>query len=127
MLLAMRRTSSVVGTLACVDVSESLVCRRGARFPAGAAGYLRKVTVIERSQFTTKLTRLETRKSGCRYGHMFDEQEIYLEDIIDALRANEGKLFRAVVKKLLNDDSADSTRVAESLMQHPDLRHLIAH
>ena len=58
---------------------------------------------------------------------MFDEQEIYLEDIIDSLRANEGTLFRAVLKKLLNDDSGDSTRIAESLMQHPDLRHLIAH
>jgi hypothetical protein len=58
---------------------------------------------------------------------MFDEQEVYLEDIIDSLRANEGKLFRAVVKKLLNDDSPDSTRLAEALVQHPDLRHLIAH
>ena len=58
---------------------------------------------------------------------MFDEQEIYLEDIIDTLSANEGKLFRAVVKKLLNDDLPDSKRVAESLMQHPDLRDLIAH
>jgi hypothetical protein len=58
---------------------------------------------------------------------MSDEQEIYLEDIIDSLRANEGRLFRAILKRLLNDDSPDSTHVAESLMQHPDLRHLIAH
>ena len=82
----------------------------------------------KRAPAEAELTRSPgTRKSACRYGHMFDEQEVYLEDIIDALRANEGKLFRAVVKKLLNDDSPDSTRVAESLMQHPDLRHLIAH
>lgn len=64
---------------------------------------------------------------ACRYGYMFDEREIYLEDVIDSLRANEGTLFRAVLKKLLNDDSPDSTRLAEVLLQHPDLRHLIAH
>lgn len=68
-----------------------------------------------------------TRKSACRYGYMFDEQETYLEDVIDSLRANEGTLFRALLKKLLNDESPDSTRLAEVLLQHPDLRHLIAH
>ena len=68
-----------------------------------------------------------TRKSACRCGYMFDEQEIYLEDIIDSLRANEGTLFRAVLKKLLNDDSPDLTFLVEVLLQHPDLRHLIAH
>ena len=82
----------------------------------------------KRASAEAELTRSPgTRKSACRYGDMFDEQEVYLEDIIDALRANEGKLFRAVVKKLLNDDLPDSKRVAESLMQHPDLRDLIAH
>ena len=82
----------------------------------------------KRAPAEAELTRSPgTRKSACRCGYMFDEQEIYLEDVIDSLRANEGTLFRAVLKKLLNDDSPDSTRLAEALVQHPDLRHLIAH
>ena len=58
---------------------------------------------------------------------MFDEQHLNLEDIIEALRADEGRFFRALMKKLRNDDSADATLLAEALAQHPDLRHLIAH
>jgi hypothetical protein len=54
-----------------------------------------------------------------------DERE--LTAMIDALRADNGKLLRALLKKLNQDDSADSVRLAEVLMHHPNLRDLVPH
>ena len=55
------------------------------------------------------------------------DEEIELTAIIDALRADNGRLFRALLKKLNQDDSADSIRLAEVLLDHPYLRDLIPH
>ena len=54
-----------------------------------------------------------------------DERD--LTAMIDQLRADNGKLLRALLKKLNQDDSADSVRLAEVLKHHPSLRDLIPH
>ena len=54
-----------------------------------------------------------------------DERE--LTAMIDALRADNGRLLRALLKKLNQDDSADLMRLAEVLAHHPCLRDLIPH
>ena len=50
-----------------------------------------------------------------------------LAAIIDQLRADNGRLLRALIKKLNQDDSDDSVRLAEVLKHHPSLRDLIPH
>jgi hypothetical protein len=41
------------------------------------------------------------------------ELDIDSEDINRALRADDGRLFRALLEKLSRDDSAEATRLAE--------------
>lgn len=55
------------------------------------------------------------------------DEERELAAIIDALRADSGRLLRALLKKLNQDDSDDSVRLAEVLMHHPRLRDLAPH
>jgi hypothetical protein len=60
-------------------------------------------------------------------GNQFDEYDTEIQEIIDALRADHGRLFRALLRKLRNDESADSRELAEALSRHPDLRDFIVH
>lgn len=60
-------------------------------------------------------------------GNLFDERDAEVVDIIRALRADEGRALRAVLKRLSEEDSADSKDLAEALARHPDLRNFIAH
>jgi hypothetical protein len=55
------------------------------------------------------------------------DEERELAAIIDALRADNGRLLTALLKKLNQDDSDDSVRLAEVLMHHPKLRDLVPH
>jgi hypothetical protein len=55
------------------------------------------------------------------------EEETELEAVLEALRAGDGRLLRALLRTLSRDDSADARRLAEVLVHHPKLRDLIAH
>ena len=55
------------------------------------------------------------------------EKETELRAIIDELRANNGELLRALLKRLSQDDSAEAIRLAEVLVRHPKLLDLIPH
>jgi hypothetical protein len=54
----------------------------------------------------------------------FDEEQ-ELREVIEALRANNGKLLRRLLKKLGND--ADSRTLADLLVHHPNLKDLVGH
>jgi hypothetical protein len=55
------------------------------------------------------------------------EEETELEAVLEALRAGDGRLLRALLRTLNRDNSADAKRLAEVLVNHPDLRDLIPH
>jgi hypothetical protein len=54
------------------------------------------------------------------------EEETELEAVLEALRAGDGRLLRALLRTLSRDDSTDAKRLAEVLVHHPKLRDLIA-
>jgi hypothetical protein len=52
-----------------------------------------------------------------------DERELI--GMINALRADNGRLLRGLLKKLSKDGGDDSVRLAEVLKHHPSLRDLV--
>lgn len=58
---------------------------------------------------------------------MTDEDERYLRAILDALRADDGKSLRALLKSLSKSDEPDAKDLAQVLISHPSLRDLIPH
>jgi hypothetical protein len=54
----------------------------------------------------------------------FDEEQ-QLRTLIEALRADNGKLLRGLLKKLGNDPN--SRTLADLLVHHPNLRDLVGH
>ena len=56
----------------------------------------------------------------------FDEIE-QLREIIDALRANNGRLLRLLIKRLSNDPRPEAKELVETIVHHPQLRDLLGH
>ena len=55
------------------------------------------------------------------------EEQTELSAIIDALRDDDGRLFRAILRRLKQEDRANSLLLAEALVSHPNLRDLVQH
>jgi hypothetical protein len=55
------------------------------------------------------------------------EEQPELSAIIDALRDDDGRLLRAILRRLKQEDRADSILLAEALVSHPNLRDLVPH
>ena len=55
------------------------------------------------------------------------EEKTELSTIIDALRDDDGRLFRAILRRLKQEDRANSLLLAEALVSHPNLRDLVPH
>ena len=58
---------------------------------------------------------------------MSEAEEIYLNEVIQDLRADEGKLFRRLLNRLRWVDHPEAKALLDSLMTHPDLRDLVPH
>jgi hypothetical protein len=54
----------------------------------------------------------------------FDEIE-QLREVIDALRANNGRLLRLLVKRLSTDPRPEAKELVETIVHHPQLRDLL--
>jgi hypothetical protein len=54
----------------------------------------------------------------------FDEEQ-ELREVIEALRADNGKLLRGLLKKLGNDP--ETRTLADLLVHHPNLKDLVGH
>ena len=59
-------------------------------------------------------------------GNLFGEQDAEIVEIIRALRADERRALRAVLKRLGEEESADSKDLAEALARHPHLQNFIS-
>ena len=55
------------------------------------------------------------------------EEQTELRSLIDALRDDDGRLFRAILRRLKQEDRAHSLLLAEALVSHPNLRDLVPH
>ena len=55
------------------------------------------------------------------------EEQPELSAIIDALRDDDGRLLRAILRRLKQEDRDDSLLLAEALVCHPNLRDLVPH
>ena len=49
-----------------------------------------------------------------------------LREVIDALRADHGRLLRLLIKRFANDGQPEHKKLAEILVHHPNLRYLVA-
>ena len=56
----------------------------------------------------------------------FNEIE-QLREVIDALRADNGRLLRLLIKRLSNDDRPEAKELVETIVHHPRLRDLLGH
>lgn len=56
-----------------------------------------------------------------------EEDHISVEEAIEDLRANEGRLFRRLLNRLRWVDHPDAKDLLNTLMTHPDLRDLVPH
>jgi len=56
----------------------------------------------------------------------FNEIE-QLREVIDALRADDGRLLRLLIKRLSNDDRPEAKELVETIVHHPQLRDLLGH
>jgi hypothetical protein len=56
---------------------------------------------------------------------MGEADEIYLDGIIEDLRANEGRMFRRLLTRLRWDDHPEAKALLNTLLTHPDLRDLV--
>lgn len=62
-----------------------------------------------------------------RSAPMREEDHISVEEAIEDLRANEGRLFRRLLNRLRWVDHPDAKDLLNTLMTHPDLRDLVPH
>jgi hypothetical protein len=46
-------------------------------------------------------------------------------EVIDALRADNGKLLRLLIKRFANNGRPEHRKLAEMLVHHPNLRHMV--
>ena len=58
---------------------------------------------------------------------MGEADQICLEEVIEDLRANEGRIFRRLLTRLRWEDHPDAKALLNTLMTHPDLRDLVPH
>ena len=58
---------------------------------------------------------------------MGEADQICLEEVIEDLRANEGRIFRRLLTQLRWEDHPDAKALLNTLMTHPDLRDLVPH
>ena len=56
-----------------------------------------------------------------------DENEMRLEELIEDLPANEGRMFRRLLTRLQREDHPDAKVLLHTLMTHSALRDLIPH
>ena len=54
----------------------------------------------------------------------FNEIE-QLREVIDALRADDGRLLRLLIKRLSNDPRPEANEFVETIVHHPQLRDLL--
>jgi hypothetical protein len=58
---------------------------------------------------------------------MHEAYEISVEEVIEDLRANEGRMFRRLLNRLRWADHPEAKALLHTLMTHPDLRDLVPH
>jgi len=58
---------------------------------------------------------------------MHELDDIYLDEVIEDLRANEGRMFRRLLNRLRWADHPEAKTLLNSLLTHPDLRDLVPH
>ena len=61
---------------------------------------------------------------------MYIDEEVhngFLEELIDELRANEGRLLRRLLIRLRAEDQPEAKALFHTLVTHPDLRDLVPH
>jgi hypothetical protein len=54
-------------------------------------------------------------------------QDGFLEELIDELRANEGRMLRRLLIRLRVADHPEAKALFDTLITHPDLRDLVPH
>ena len=50
-----------------------------------------------------------------------------LREVIDALRANNGRLLRLLIKRLSDSPRPEAKKLVETIVHHPQLRDLLGH
>ncbi len=58
---------------------------------------------------------------------MSDDDETFLESIIDDLRTNEGEMYRRLLRRLRHETNPEAKALVETLLTHPRLRDLSLH
>ena len=56
----------------------------------------------------------------------FNEIE-QLREVIDALRANNGRRLRLLIKRLSDSPRPEAKKLVETIVHHPQLRDLLGH
>jgi hypothetical protein len=56
-----------------------------------------------------------------------EAQDGFLEEIIEELRANEGKMLRRLLIRLRTEEHPEAKALFHTLVTHPDLRDLVPH
>jgi hypothetical protein len=58
---------------------------------------------------------------------MGEADDMCPEEIIEDLRANEGRMFRRLLTRLRAEDHPEATALLNTLIAHPELRDLVPH